>query len=138
MRESEIRSRVEECLDTVHLPDAASKMPAELSGGMQKRVALARAVALRPKYIFYDEPTSGLDPKTSNTINELIKDLDTRLGVTGIVITHDMHSCLKIADRIGFIHEGRLHWTGTVDDLHGATDQDLLDFVKASEYQIGQ
>lgn len=137
MRESEIRKRVEECLETVHLSDAGPKMPAELSGGMQKRVALARAVAMRPKYIFYDEPTSGLDPKTSNTINELIKDLDTRLGITGIVITHDMHSCLDIANRIGFIHEGHLHWTGTVADLHAADDEVLLDFVKASEYQIG-
>lgn len=137
MREPEIKRRVEECLETVHLPDAGSKMPAELSGGMQKRVALARAVALRPKYIFYDEPTSGLDPKTSNTINDLIKDLDTRLGITGIVITHDMHSCLHIADRIGFLYEGNMHWIGTVDDLHRATDEKLLDFVKASEYQIG-
>ena len=104
---------------------------------MQKRVALARAIALEPKYIFYDEPTSGLDPKTSNTINDLIKDLDERLGVTGIVITHDMHSCLAIADGIAFIHEGRIHWTGNVDNLHKATDEILLDFVKASEYQIG-
>ncbi|MGA7306588.1 MAG: ABC transporter ATP-binding protein [Rhodothermales bacterium] len=137
MSEREIRKRVDECLETVHLEDAGPKMPAELSGGMQKRVALARAVAMRPKYIFYDEPTSGLDPKTSNTINDLIKDLDTRLGITGIVITHDMHSCLEIANRIGFIHEGHLHWTGTVEDLHAADDEVLLDFVKASEYQIG-
>jgi phospholipid/cholesterol/gamma-HCH transport system ATP-binding protein len=132
-----IRERVMECLELVHLPDAASKMPSELSGGMQKRVALARAIALEPKYIFYDEPTSGLDPKTSNTINDLIKDLDLRLGVTGIVITHDMHSCLAIADGIAFIHDGRVHWTGDVQDLHAATDEILLDFVKASEYQIG-
>lgn len=137
MREPDIRRRVQECLETVHLEHAGPKMPAELSGGMQKRVALARAVAMRPKYIFYDEPTSGLDPKTSNTINELINDLDTRLGITGIVITHDMHSCLEIADRIGFIHEGRIHWSGTVDELHRASDPTLLDFVKASEYQIG-
>jgi len=137
MREPEIRKRVEECLETVHLPEAGSKMPSELSGGMQKRVALARAVALRPKYIFYDEPTSGLDPKTSNAINQLIKDLDARLGITGIVITHDMHSCLQIADRIGFLHEGNMHWVGTVDELHSATDKTLLDFVKASEYRIG-
>ncbi|HUF08130.1 MAG TPA: ABC transporter ATP-binding protein [Rhodothermales bacterium] len=137
MREPEIRKRVEECLETVHLPEAGSKMPSELSGGMQKRVALARAVALQPKYIFYDEPTSGLDPITSNAINELIKDLDARLGITGIVITHDMHSCLHIADRIGFLHEGNMHWVGTVDELHSATDETLLDFVKASEYRIG-
>lgn len=135
--EKKVRERVMECLELVHLPDAASKMPAELSGGMQKRVALARAIALEPKYIFYDEPTSGLDPKTSNTINDLIKDLDVRLGVTGVVITHDMHSCLEIADGIAFIHAGRIHWSGDVSDLHAATDEILLDFVKASEYQIG-
>ena len=137
MPEKQCRERVMECLELVHLPDAAAKMPAELSGGMRKRVALARAIALEPKYIFYDEPTSGLDPKTSNTINDLIKDLDLRLGVTGIVITHDMHSCLAIADGIAFIHQGRIHWTGNVDDLHAATDEILLEFVKASEYQIG-
>jgi phospholipid/cholesterol/gamma-HCH transport system ATP-binding protein len=134
---TEISSRVQECLDVVNLSKAGSKMPSELSGGMQKRVALARAVALQPKYIFYDEPTSGLDPKTSNTINDLIKDLDNRLGITGIVISHDMHSVLSIADRIAFIHNGRVHWTGTVDDLHEATDETLLDFVTANEYQIG-
>ncbi len=137
MPEKQCRERVMECLELVRLPDAADKMPAELSGGMQKRVALARAIALEPKYIFYDEPTSGLDPRTSNTINDLIKDLDLRLGVTGIVITHDMHSCLAIADGIAFIHGGRIHWTGDVDDLHAATDEILLEFVKASEYQIG-
>jgi phospholipid/cholesterol/gamma-HCH transport system ATP-binding protein len=137
-REKLVKERVMECLELVHLPDAASKMPSELSGGMQKRVALARAIALQPKYIFYDEPTSGLDPKTSNTINDLIKDLDHRLGVTGIVITHDMHSCLAIADGIAFIHDGRIHWQGGVDDLHAARDQILLDFVTASEYKIGQ
>jgi len=137
MPQKQCHERVMECLELVHLPDAAAKMPSELSGGMQKRVALARAIALEPKYIFYDEPTSGLDPKTSNTINDLIKDLDLRLGVTGIVITHDMHSCLAIADGIAFIHEGRIHWTGDVDDLHAATDKILLEFVKASEYQIG-
>ena len=137
MPEKEIRDRVMRCLELVHLPDAASKMTSELSGGMRKRVALARAIALEPKYIFYDEPTSGLDPKTANAINDLIKDLDERLGVTGIVITHDMHSCLAIADGIAFIHQGRIHWSGNVDDLHRATDEILLDFVKGSEYQIG-
>ncbi len=135
--EKDVRDRVMQCLDLVHLPDAASIMPAQLSGGMQKRVALARAIALEPKYIFYDEPTSGLDPKTSNTINELIKDLDQRLGVTGIVITHDIHSCLAIADGVTFMHEGRIRWTGDVDALHRATDPILLDFVKANEYSIG-
>lgn len=135
--EKVVKERVMECLDLVHLEDAAPKMPAELSGGMRKRVALARAIALEPKYIFYDEPTSGLDPRTSNTINDLIKDLDERLGVTGVVITHDMHSCLAIADGIAFIHAGTIHWQGSVDELHAATDETLLDFVKASEYKIG-
>ncbi len=136
--EKDVREQAMRCLEVVHLEDAANKLPSELSGGMQKRVALARAISLQPKYVFYDEPTSGLDPKTSNTINQLIKDLDQRLGITGIVITHDMHSCLEIADRIAFIHDGRIHWTGTVDDLHAATDEILLDFVTASEYQIGR
>jgi phospholipid/cholesterol/gamma-HCH transport system ATP-binding protein len=137
LTESQITHRVEECLDVVNLPDSGPKMPAELSGGMQKRVALARAIALQPKYIFYDEPTSGLDPKTSNTIDELIRDLGDRIGITGIVISHDMHSVLTIADRIAFIYGGRIHWTGTAEDLHRATDETLLDFVTANQYQIG-
>lgn len=137
MSDKEARPRVARCLELVHLPDAGAKMPAELSGGMRKRVALARAIALEPKYIFYDEPTSGLDPKTSNTINDLIKDLDERLGVTGVVITHDMQSCLAIADAVAFIHDGQIHWNGSVEELHTATDEVLLDFVKANEYKIG-
>ena len=129
--------RARECLDMVELPDAADKKPNELSGGQQKRVALARAIALEPKYILYDEPTSGLDPETSNTIDELILRLGRTIGATSIVITHDMHSVLTIADRVGFIHEGRLHWTGTVPELHTCTDPDLCAFVRANEYQIG-
>jgi len=137
MTETEIEKVVYECLDVVELSDVGSKMPAELSGGMQKRVALARAVALKPRYILYDEPTSGLDPETSNTIDFLIKGLADQLNVTSIVITHDMHSVLNIADRAAFIFEGRMHWTGTIDDLHVSTDTVLNDFVKANEYKIG-
>lgn len=137
MTESEISDEVHRCLAMVELPDVGQKMPAELSGGMQKRVALARAVALRPKYILYDEPTSGLDPETSNTIDDLIRSLAEQLNVTSIVITHDMHSVLSIADRAAFIHEGRMHWVGTIDELHASTDKVLCDFVKANEYQIG-
>lgn len=137
MTETEIEKVVYECLDVVELSDVGSKMPAELSGGMQKRVALARAVALKPRYILYDEPTSGLDPETSNTIDFLIKGLADQLNVTSIVITHDMHSVLNIADRAAFIFEGRMHWTGTIDDLHASTDTVLNDFVKANEYKIG-
>ena len=132
-----IRQRADECLALVELPQSGAKKPAELSGGQQKRVALARAIAIEPKYILYDEPTSGLDPETSNTIDELIHRLGTTMGTTSVVVTHDMHSVLSIADRIAFVYDGAIHWTGTVDDLHRATDPTLLDFVRANEYKIG-
>ena len=135
--EAEIREEVMTCLGMVELPDVGPKMPSELSGGMQKRVALARAVSLRPRYILYDEPTSGLDPETSNTIDALIEGLAEQLNVTSIVVTHDMHSVLNIADRAAFIYKGRMHWTGTIDELHDSDDAILRDFVKANEYQIG-
>ena len=121
----------------VELPDSGLKRPSELSGGQKKRVALARAVALEPKYILYDEPTSGLDPETSNTINELIVRLEHTVGATSIVNTHDMHSVLAIADRVGFIYGGSMHWTGTIPELHACADPAVCDFVRASEYQIG-
>ena len=134
---AEVRDRADECLRLVELPDAGPKMPSELSGGQQKRVALARAIAIEPKYILYDEPTSGLDPETSNTIDDLIERLGSTMGTTSVVVTHDMHSVLSIADRIAFVHDGRVPWTGTVDDLHRATDPTLLAFVRANEYKIG-
>jgi phospholipid/cholesterol/gamma-HCH transport system ATP-binding protein len=135
--EAEIQEEVQRCLTMVELPEVGEKMPSELSGGMQKRVALARAVALRPRYILYDEPTSGLDPETSNTIDDLIRSLAEQLKVTSIVITHDMHSVLSIADRAAFIHDGRMHWVGTIEELHVSKDKVLRAFVKANEYQIG-
>ena len=135
--EDEVKRVVQECLAMVELDDVGPKMPSELSGGMQKRVALARAVALRPRYIIYDEPTSGLDPETSNTIDDLIKSLADQLNVTSIVVTHDMHSVLNIADRAAFIYEGRMHWTGTIDELHRSDDAILRAFVTANEYKIG-
>ena len=135
--EDEIKRVVYDCLAMVELHDVGPKLPSELSGGMQKRVALARAVALRPRYIIYDEPTSGLDPETSNTIDELIKSLADQLNVTSIVVTHDMHSVLNIADRAAFIYEGRMHWTGTIDELHRSDDDILRAFVTANEYKIG-
>ena len=137
MRDWQIENEVKDCLAMVELPDVGSKMPAELSGGMKKRVALARAVALKPRYILYDEPTSGLDPETSNTIDQLIKGLADQLNVTSVVVTHDMHSVLSIADRAAFIYKGNMHWTGTIEELHTCTDPVLCDFVKANEYQIG-
>jgi phospholipid/cholesterol/gamma-HCH transport system ATP-binding protein len=136
LTEREIRTRVEECLRVVELPGVGGKRPAELSGGMQKRVALARAIAAGPTYLLYDEPTSGLDPETSLTINDLIERLDDELGVTSVVVTHDMHSVLQVADRVGFIHEGVLRWTGALADLAGADDPVLHRFIRANEYQI--
>ena len=137
LSKAKILERARECLALVELPDAAAKKPAELSGGQQKRVALARAIATEPDYILYDEPTSGLDPETSNTIDELIEKLGRTLGTTSVVITHDMHSVLSIADRIAFIHKGRVQWAGTVPELHAATDPILTRFVRANEYTIG-
>lgn len=135
--ESAIQEQAKACLEMVNLADIGNKTPSELSGGMQKRVALARAIALQPKYIIYDEPTSGLDPETSNRIDDLIKTLTEQLSVTSIVITHDMHSVLSIADRVSFIHGGKLHWTGTIEELHTSEDGVLLEFVRANEYKIG-
>ena len=134
----EARRRALECLELVELPELGKKTPAELSGGQQKRVALARAIAVEPAYILYDEPTSGLDPETSRTIDDLIDRLGRELGTTSVVVSHDMHSVLRIADHVGFLHEGRLHWRGTVDEIHRATDETLLSFVRANEYQIGR
>ena len=138
MEESKIKERVHHFLEVVELPDVGSKKTSELSGGMQKRVALARAISLEPKYIIYDEPTSGLDPETSNTIDDLIKGLGNEMNVTSIVVTHDMHSVLAISDRAAFIHDGYLHWSGTIEDMHNCTDPVLCGFVKANEYQIGR
>ena len=137
LTDAEIRQRAHECLTLVELPDAGAKMPSELSGGQQKRVALARAISIEPKYILYDEPTSGLDPETSNTIDDLIGRLGAELGTTSVVVTHDMHSVLSIADHVAFVHDGELRWRGTVDDLHHADDPTLVAFVRANEYQIG-
>ncbi len=135
--EREVRDRVLRCLDLVNLSGVGKKKPSELSGGMIKRVALARAIALEPRYILYDEPTSGLDPHTSTTINNLIKGLADKLDVTSIVVTHDMRSVLSIADRVAFIHETRMHWVGAMDSLHSSEDKTLRAFVKANEYFIG-
>lgn len=137
MTEAEIQNRVQECLDLVRLTGVGPKNPSELSGGMRKRVALARAIAIEPRYILYDEPTSGLDPETSNTINDLIEHLSEALNVTSVVVTHDMHSVLSIADRVAFLHNSHLQWVGPVSGLHDSPDPDLNAFVKANEYQVG-
>ena len=121
------------CLDRVNLIDAQNKYPGEISGGMQKRVAIARAIALNPQYLFCDEPNSGLDPKTSLVIDELIHDITTEYNMTTIINTHDMNSVMGIGDSIIYIHQGHKEWEGTKDEVFTATNQRLNDFIFASD-----
>ncbi len=128
--EREIATRVEEALDLVDLPGVAERFPAELSGGMRKRVGIARAIALRPKYLLYDEPTTGLDPVTSAVINQLMIRMRERLGVTSIVNTHDMKSAYDVGTRIAMLHEGRVRWVGTVDEIRATRDPVVRQFIE--------
>ena len=125
--------RAQECLDRVNLIDAQNKFPGEISGGMQKRVAIARAIVLNPKYLFCDEPNSGLDPHTSLVIDELLSSITKDFGMTTIINTHDMNSVLGIGENIIFIYQGHKEWQGTKDDVMGATNERLNDLVFASE-----
>jgi phospholipid/cholesterol/gamma-HCH transport system ATP-binding protein len=130
MTEGEIQHRVAEVLDLVDLPNVQDKFPAELSGGMRKRVGLARAIALRPSYILYDEPTTGLDPVTSAVIDELMIRMRDRLGVTSVVITHDMRSAFRVGTRIAMLYEGRVRQVGTVDEIRHSSDEIVRQFVE--------
>ncbi len=125
--------RAQFCLDRVNLIDAQNKYPGEISGGMQKRVAIARAIALQPKYLFCDEPNSGLDPKTSLLIDELIHDITTEYDMTTIINTHDMNSVLGIGDSILYIYEGSKEWEGNKDEVFTATNERLNHFIFASD-----
>ena len=125
----EISRIVDEKLRMVGLPHVRKKMPAELSGGQRKRVALARAIALSPRAILYDEPTTGLDPIRADVINELILKLKRELKVTSVVVTHDMHSAFKVADRIVMIHEAHLIFNGTPDELRASENPIIRKFV---------
>jgi phospholipid/cholesterol/gamma-HCH transport system ATP-binding protein len=128
--EERIRERVAEVLSLVDLAeDVCPVMPASLSGGMKKRVALARAIAVSPRGILYDEPTTGLDPITANTINKLIRTTQDRLGVTSIVVTHDIGSAFYVADRVAFLYQGRIRFLGTVDEARSSTDPVLAAFI---------
>jgi phospholipid/cholesterol/gamma-HCH transport system ATP-binding protein len=118
-----------EKLDMVGLPEVGPKMPGELSGGQRKRVALARAIAMNPKVILYDEPTTGLDPIRSDVINELILKLRNELKVTSIVVTHDMNSAFKVADRIVMLHEGKLLFDGTAETIRESDDPIVRRFI---------
>jgi phospholipid/cholesterol/gamma-HCH transport system ATP-binding protein len=134
--EAEIEDRVMTELGRVELEDAVDQMPASLSGGQVKRVALARAIVRQPQYLFYDEPSSGLDPETSSIIDNLIERLSETLCRMGIMVTHDMHSVLSIADQVGFLHEGQMRFVGTVEELRACSDPVLCDFVEANAYQV--
>src|ERR687884_1968284 len=126
----EIEARVSEALDLVDLPNVEGRMPAELSGGMRKRVGIARAIALRPKYILYDESTTGLDPVTNAVIDELMIRMRDVLGVTGVVITHDMRSAYTVGTRIAMLYEGRVRQVGTVDEIRHTTDPVVRQFIE--------
>jgi phospholipid/cholesterol/gamma-HCH transport system ATP-binding protein len=126
----EIEARVNESLQLVDLPDVANRFPAELSGGMRKRVGIARAIALRPKYILYDEPTTGLDPVTAATIDELMIRMRDTLGVTGVVITHDMRSAYNVGTRIAMLYEGQVRQVGTVDEIRHTKDPVVRQFIE--------
>lgn len=125
--------RAQDCLARVKLIDAQDKFPGEISGGMQKRVAIARAIVLNPKYLFCDEPNSGLDPKTSLVIDELLHDITHDFGMTTIINTHDMNSVMGIGEKIIFIYKGNKEWEGTKDEVMGATNKRLNDLVFASD-----
>ena len=129
LEEDEIRTRVEESLAVVELPGVEDKYPAELSGGMRKRVGIARAIALKPRYILYDEPTTGLDPVTSAVMDQLM--IRTRdLGVTGLVVTHDMRSAFSVGDRVAMLHEGAIRQVGTVPEIQATDDPVVRQFIE--------
>ncbi len=130
--EAEKLERVNFCLQRVRLENANKLYPAELSGGMIKRVAIARAIVMNPRYLFCDEPNSGLDPQTSIVIDNLIHEITQEYGITTIVNTHDMNSVMEIGEKIVYIHEGQKWWEGTKDEILHADNPELNDFVFAS------
>lgn len=133
MKPDEIRDRVDFCLNRVNLPNAHKLYPAEISGGMKKRVAIARAIALNPRYLFCDEPNSGLDPRTSIVIDNLIKEITEEYDITTVINTHDMNSVLEIGDNIIYLNKGKKWWEGTSADILKTDDKEINDFVYASE-----
>jgi len=131
---SELNKKIAKMLDLVELPNTENLKPAELSGGMKKRVGLARALITEPEYILYDEPTTGLDPIMSDSIDEMIQHLAERLNVTSIVVTHDMFSVKNVADEIAMIHEGKIYFEGTPDQLIESEDQVIKDFINRTGF----
>lgn len=134
MNSKEKTERVNVCLERVELPDAHKLYPSELSGGMKKRVGIARAIAPKPRYLFCDEPNSGLDPKTSIIIDTLIKEITHENDITTLVITHDMNSVIEIGEYIFFLNKGEKWWDGSNADILSTKNPEVLDFVYASEF----
>jgi len=132
MSVEEMKERVDFCLKRVQLEGINHKYPAEISGGMQKRVALARAIAMKPKYLFCDEPNSGLDPQTSIVIDQLISEITKENDITTIIVTHDMNSVMEIGEKVIFIHKGQKWWEGDNETILTTDNQELSDFVFAS------
>jgi phospholipid/cholesterol/gamma-HCH transport system ATP-binding protein len=130
---AEKRKRVNEVLDRVNLKDAHKRYPSEISGGMKKRVGIARAIVLNPQYLFCDEPNSGLDPQTSMVIDKLIKEITVEYNITTIVVTHDMNSVMEIGDHIVYLHQGKKQWEGSNKDIIFSKDELLNKFIFASE-----
>ncbi len=126
-------SRAQECLARVDLKDAGKLSTSELSGGMRKRVAIARAIAMQPRYLFCDEPNSGLDPRTSELIDALISEITQEYGITTVINTHDMNSVLKIGDTVNFIYEGKLWWQGNGRTILESDNPEIIHFMEASE-----
>jgi phospholipid/cholesterol/gamma-HCH transport system ATP-binding protein len=130
MTEDEIHARVEECLEQVHLHGVETKRPSELSGGMRRRVGFARAISLKPEILLFDEPTTGLDPVISDVIAELIREMDATLNTTTVSITHDMKVAFKIADRVAFLHDGRIIEQGTPDEFQRSPNPMVQQFIE--------
>ena len=130
--EEEMKSRVNFCLNRVNLENKNNLMPSEISGGMKKRVAIARAIVMQPKYLFCDEPNSGLDPKTAIVIDNLIKEITEEYNITTIVNTHDMNSVMQIGENIAFIHRGELWWEGGKEEIIKSDNIELTNFIFAS------
>jgi phospholipid/cholesterol/gamma-HCH transport system ATP-binding protein len=138
IRGEELRRVVEEALEMVDLPNTSHLMPVDLSGGMRKRVGLARAIVHRPEAILYDEPTTGLDPITADTINELIVSLQRRLKVTSVVVTHDIQSAFYVGDRIAFLNKGVFDWVGTMEEARSSDHEQLRQFLLTSNVVSAQ
>jgi len=132
MKDREIRARVEERLEWVGLKGVEAMKPASLSGGMRKRAGLARAIAMDPQFILYDEPTTGLDPIMADVIDRLIRDLQKRMGVTSIVVTHDLTSATKVADRMAMLYGGKVVFQGTPAEVHATKDPLMRQFIEGS------